>query len=368
VERSLVARTGGDAYRLLDTVRQFAAERLSESDEVEQTRERLVVAYSELVESAAEDVKEVRLGMSAIFRELDSVRLVVDRLEATDSARFVRVAALSCPALYYRGRYREGLDLARRAARAPTDSSADRALANLYLAPLANMTGHHDEAAAAAAAALEAFEREGDIDWMIEALGMSAVSETRLGNVSLARTRLERAASLGEEGGRVPISRTLNLLACNEIVAGEFEAAEAFARRAVAALPEGKSLLGPAAASVTLAVALAGQGRFLEALPFSRQALRMELEGRGAQPDTDILRTPVVIELGLSHLERAATLAAAVEAIDEEAGTPGTAFPILADGVEEALAFAVPEARLAFERGRQMSYLQAVRFASGDPE
>jgi hypothetical protein len=76
----------------------------------------------------------------------------------------------------------------------------------------------------------------------------------------------------------------------------------------------------------------------------------------------------VVIELGLSHLERAATLAAAVEAIDEEAGTPGTAFPILAEGVEEALAFTVPEARLAFDRGRQMSYLQAVRFASGDPE
>src|ERR1700686_4652868 len=48
VERSMVDRKGSSGYRLLDTVRQFAADRLADGGEGEQTWDRLVSAYCPL--------------------------------------------------------------------------------------------------------------------------------------------------------------------------------------------------------------------------------------------------------------------------------------------------------------------------------
>src|ERR1700682_2870028 len=103
----------------------------------------------------AGDVREAtHEGLWALIRELDAARMVLDRLEIDDPARFVRVAALTARAAHYDSRYREGLELARRAAGVATDSpDPDRALANLALGWLANTTRHHDEAADAAAGA-----------------------------------------------------------------------------------------------------------------------------------------------------------------------------------------------------------------------
>ena len=367
VDRSLVVRKDGEAYRFLDTIRQFAADRLADSGEVGQSQDRLVVAYSDLVEAVAPDVTDAKSrGISALIRELDSAHYVLDRLEAEGSARFVRIAALTCHAAYYAGRYREGLQIARSAAGEATDSSADRALANLFLALLARVTGHHAEAAGAADASLEAFNREGDSHGMALALATSSIIEVNHGNLPLARSRIERAIGLEEDLDIPLVGPPLNLLACIELIASEFEAAEAHARRSVALCEQADQLPTRAAASGTLAVALAGQGRFEEALHWSRRSTREQLPGAGARPDADPLRTAVVIALGLGRQQRAATLAAAAEAIAEALGTPGTGFPILAAGTAKALALTGPEAEHAFDIGRRMSWLEAYRFAAGE--
>src|SRR5712692_6910806 len=103
-----------------------------------------------------------------------------------------------------------------------------------------------------------------------------------------------------------------------------------------------------------------------EALHWSRRSTREQLPGAGARPDADPLRTAVVIALGLGRQQRAATLAAAAEAIAEALGTPGTGFPILAAGTAKALALTGPEAEHAFDIGRRMSWLEAYRFAAGE--
>jgi hypothetical protein len=122
------------------------------------------------------------------------------------------------------------------------------------------------------------------------------------------------------------------------------------------------------AAEDTVAVALAGQGRFEEALGWSRRSLQIEEQDDAGRPDADALRTTVLIALGLGSWRRAATLAAAAEATAEELGTPATGFPILAEGMAKALALTGPEMEHAFERGRRMSWLEAVQFAAGDTE
>lgn len=363
-----MVRKGHDAYRFLDTVRQFAEVRLVESGEVEQTGQRLVVAYCDVVEAVAEDVMEAtHAGLSALIRELDSARPVMDRLEMDDPARFVRVAALTARAAHYDSRYREGFALARRAADAATDSpDADRALANLSLGWLANTTGHHDEAAEAAAVALEIYEQRRDLRGIGRALEATQWAETLRGNLRLARRYLERAVSLEEELRTPFIGRRLNFLACFEVAAGEFEAAEAHARRSVAVCQEAGQLDSSNAARDTVAWALAGQGRLEEAQQWSHEALRANIAAGGGRQDSDVFRTAAVIALGLGRYKRAATLAAAAEAITVELGIAGTVIPMLAEGVAKALALTGPGAKRAVERGRRMSYFEALEFAAGD--
>jgi predicted ATPase/DNA-binding CsgD family transcriptional regulator len=367
VDRSLVVRKSGESYRFLDTVRQFAADRLAESGEVEPSQDRLVAGYSDLVQAVAAEVMDAKSrGMSALIRELDSARYVFDRLEAEESTRFVRMAAVTCHAAYCAGRYQEGLQLARRAAGKATDSLADRAVANLFLARVARLTGHHAEAAEAAGAAMDAFEREGDMHGMVLALAISSIIDVTRGNLALARSRTERAIGLEEELGTPLIGPPLNWLACIEVIASEFEAAEAHARRSVTLCEQADQLQTRAAAASTLAAALAGQGRFEEALLWSRRSTRTQPQGAGVRPDADPLRTAAVIALGLGDQQRAATLAAAAERMAESLGASGTGFPILAAGTAKALALTGPEAERAFEIGRRMSWLEAVRFAAGE--
>jgi len=259
------------------------------------------------------------------------------------------------------------LELARRAARAAADSlDADRALANLSLAWLASTTGDQDEAVDAAAVALEIYERGGDLRGIGRALEVANWAETGRGNLELARRYLERAVGIDEELRSPFIGRRLNFLACLEAAAGEFEAAEAHARRAVAVCHEAGQVQSSNAARDTVAWALAGQGRFEEAQQWSYEALRAKNAEGGGRQDSDLFRTAVVIALGLGRHERAATLAAAAEASTVELGIAGTLVPMLAAGVAKALALTGPEAKRAVERGRRMSYLEALEFAAGE--
>jgi tetratricopeptide (TPR) repeat protein len=325
-----------------------------------------VVAYCDLVEAVAEDVMEVvHSGLSALIREVDSARPVLERLEFGDRARFVRAASFSALAAFYDGRNLAGLALARRAVAAATGMSADTALANYSLVLLAQETGHINEAAEAAAVALDLYEREGDLHRTAQALAVNSMVDVARGNMELARSHIEQAVSLEEELGTPFIGQRLNMLACFEVVAGEFAQGEGHARRAVASFRKAGQSQGQGAASDTVAVALAGQGRFGEALDWSQKALQMHLQ-EGQRRGADLLRTAVVIALGLGRKQRARTLAAAAEALGEELGTPRTRFPILAAGIGRALALTGPEAERAFERGRRMSWREAVRFAAGE--
>jgi hypothetical protein len=154
-------------------------------------------------------------------------------------------------------------------------------------------------------------------------------------------------------------------MACFEVIAGEFEAAEAHARRSVVVCQEAGQLDSSNAARDTLASALAGQGRFEEARLWSNAALRANIAVGGGRRDSDIFRTAAVIALGLGRHKRAATLASAAEATTVELGIGNPVNPMLAAGVEKALALTWPEAKRAIERGRRMSYFEALEFAAG---
>jgi hypothetical protein len=81
VDRSLVQYEPAEGrYRLLETLRQYAAERLSEAAEADDTRERHAQHFLELVERVAPQLRDARYAQAhAILQnELDNLRAVAD--------------------------------------------------------------------------------------------------------------------------------------------------------------------------------------------------------------------------------------------------------------------------------------------------
>jgi predicted ATPase/DNA-binding SARP family transcriptional activator len=99
VERSLVAadlREGETRYRLLETVRQYAAERLAEAGEVEETRRAHALAFLSLAEEAAPTGES--LGRLAL--EQDNLRAALAWSLSTGEEIGPRLA-LACSRLWY---------------------------------------------------------------------------------------------------------------------------------------------------------------------------------------------------------------------------------------------------------------------------
>jgi predicted ATPase/DNA-binding CsgD family transcriptional regulator len=129
VDKSLVVteeRDGEARYRLLETIRQYAADRLTEAGEAAATRDRHLawfLAFAEALEPELE--RDPDAWRARLERDHDNLRAALDRgLAAPDPERGRRLAA-ALPWLWHLHRHgREGLEYLRRAIdRAPEDRS-----------------------------------------------------------------------------------------------------------------------------------------------------------------------------------------------------------------------------------------------------
>jgi predicted ATPase/DNA-binding CsgD family transcriptional regulator len=129
VDKSLVVaeeRDGEARYRLLETIRQYAAGRLAEAGEAEATRDRHLAWFLALVEALEPELqRDLDAWRTRLEREHDNLRAALDRgLAAPDPERGRRLAA-GLPWLWHLHRHgREGLEYLRRAIeRTPDDRS-----------------------------------------------------------------------------------------------------------------------------------------------------------------------------------------------------------------------------------------------------
>ena len=129
VDKSLVVaeeRDGEARYRLLETIRQYAADRLDEAGEAAATRDRHLawfLAFAEALEPELQ--RDLAAWRTRLEREHDNLRAALDwGLAASDPERGRRLAA-GLPWLWHTHRHgREGLEYLRRAIeRAPDDRS-----------------------------------------------------------------------------------------------------------------------------------------------------------------------------------------------------------------------------------------------------
>jgi predicted ATPase/class 3 adenylate cyclase len=368
VDKSLL-RHADERFWMLETIREFAAEQLEDSDEAEELGRRHADHFLALAGEAEPDIeRDPQAWMPRLEAEHDNLRAALDRLETSGESRLALRLAGALVYFWDAGYVAEGRHRLERVLSGDEGASPERAKALMAAAQLARQSGDAAAARRRAEEALALYRELGDtwgtaISGIV--LGLALADE---GELSRARDVFEDGARLsrdaGDENNALFATRLLAWM-CEEL--GEHERARALLEenlhraRAAANKPmEGQSL------GALASLALSG-GRRHEAVSLLKDVLRIDrdLEMR-YQTALDLVRFARALAVAGGADPDAAKLLSCADALLEEVGTPGP--PYLRTLREEA--FAAIGARLdpaaladAREAGRKLTADEAVTLA-----
>jgi predicted ATPase/class 3 adenylate cyclase/DNA-binding CsgD family transcriptional regulator len=203
VDKSLVAaeeRGPAVRYRLLETIRQYASERLTEAGEVESIRDRHRDAYLALAERAAPELAKRREWLDVLDAESANVEAALERAVQTNG----EIALRLCVALFHWWRMRGWSTAARDCERAleAADGTPSRLRARALCVHgyLLLAGGKYDVAIATAQEALQMAEDLGDEFAQGRALGTLSFVQLFPDPVG-SRAGLKRASELAAASG-----------------------------------------------------------------------------------------------------------------------------------------------------------------------
>jgi len=366
VERSLVVADTNLAdarYRLLETTRAYALEKLAESGETDAIERRHAQYFHELFESAfAHWLRMTDAEWHAIYvPELDNVRSALEwSLGATgDQAIAVGLAGASGPLWTSLSLYGEGVKrLEAAVARSQQDTSAsDQArlwlwlgllsepaeptkalvafehairlyqglddslglgLSKVWIARVLAMLGRLETSAAALAEAWPALELAG----LPKVLGFyfanSGFLKMQMDDPHTARAHRQKALSLYREAGSTfAVAASLNNLATVDWALGDLDAAEASFREA-AAMHRASGQRGPLGFTLAnLAGVLTARGEVVDALAVARESVPMLSNSGNAWVFMHHLALRAALAGQLEHAARLSGYASAVFAAKE---------------------------------------------------
>ena len=222
VEKSLV-RHQEERFRMLETIREFALERLEESGEVEQVARRHVEFFVAFVSDEDSDFRHVTLGwLERVGSEQDNLRAAIQLARRLDDPRLeLRLVALTGRFWELHGHLAEGLRRIIEALDRDPEAPAEFRYPALTVAGLiAYKQGDHatarDIAEELGRLSAETHDERGSAD-SLNLLGVIAAGD---GNYEEARDLLERAESvrerIGDEAGVQVSTHNLGLLALNQ--------------------------------------------------------------------------------------------------------------------------------------------------------
>ncbi|HEU0115368.1 MAG TPA: LuxR C-terminal-related transcriptional regulator, partial [Thermomicrobiales bacterium] len=206
-------RHGTTRYRMLETIREFADEKLAASGEEERLRDRHAAYFVRFAEQ--HELAEFRPGADRALALLDAeqanLRAALGRLAARgDASDFLRVVAVLGNYWGERGHYQEGRDWLERALGRPGAAvAADRATALVMLGRILIYQGANEEAELCLTEGVAGCRAVGDAMH-------AAIALIGLGALASMRDDLERSAALLEESRAaaqsMPDSRLAGLL------------------------------------------------------------------------------------------------------------------------------------------------------------
>jgi predicted ATPase/transcriptional regulator with XRE-family HTH domain len=339
-------------FRLLDVVRDYAAERAAAADELTDGRRRHAVVMADLVQQLAPDLAGA--GFADAAGRLD---VIVGDLGAAlafaakeDPHTALRIAAGLPRWWRFRGRDVTGWQWLRRLMDDPRTADAPpqlRAWARVGLAQLALEHGAGAEEIASTETALTDFERLGVVPGQLTAHTQLAALWMTTGRYDEARRHGEAALELARTSGRIrDMAVAENNLTWHEIREGDLPAA----RRRLAAVDRLAARAGEyrlrAVAAANLAEVARLDGHPDEAERLGRQAV-VDLEGVG--DPNHRRRVLATVGLALAELGRLAeaedALAELRSSVDPASGADGPAMVVAA-----SIALRRGEEKLAADR------------------
>jgi predicted ATPase/class 3 adenylate cyclase len=230
VDSSLVKPTGDDRFLMLETIREYAAERLAASREADEIRRRHAVFFAELAEEAYEHRFDAEAEWSERLElDHDDLRVALDWLAASDSGRALALAGALGWFWLSHGHLAEGRDRLARAIAEVADQSPHAARALTAAGALTARSGDPAAGRALLERGVDAWHALGDREELasaLDTLGWLLVYDAGDDRASMEafERSLELRRQLGDAGGE---TRAL-VGVCQVLVAlGEVTRAEA---------------------------------------------------------------------------------------------------------------------------------------------
>ena len=208
VESSLVVpdgRSGATRYRLLETIRAYAAGRLEDSGAAEQVRRRHAEHFLEVARQASPNQvrfspDEQQAGLAALERERENLHAAVQWALGADADLALELAAELRPYWVIRGDVRQGLDwLGHALERTAPDASRPRAAALAGAALLARLKGDFARAQSFAEAGLTAARAAEAPRFVVTCLNVLTTLAGLDGDYSRARSYSAEALAVARE-------------------------------------------------------------------------------------------------------------------------------------------------------------------------
>jgi predicted ATPase/DNA-binding NarL/FixJ family response regulator len=395
-DEPVAGAVGEPRYRMLETVREFAAERLESSGEAPERRRRHAAYFLALAEGVDTGLRGPARAawVARLGAEDDNFRRALrwtQGAEAGSAAPGLRLAAALCQFWVYRGRQREGREwveaaLARPGAEART---AARAAALCVAGSFAAELGHSTAARARLEASVALWRELGDARGLARALawlGLNTLARDR----AAGRALLEEAIALARSAGaRWELALALRFLGNLE---DRRPAGPGGAAARPAPLEESAALFRELGDAVGLGVALTGlggrafrEGDYAAARASLEEALAHRREGGETLGVAFVLNNLGAVARAQGDLHEAAAYCEESRALAQETGNTALVADSLAHlghiaqvegDSDRAAALLVESLRLLLQRGqaedaapraRCLAGLAAVGAARGHP-
>jgi non-specific serine/threonine protein kinase len=374
-EKSLVSaeRTerGESRYRFLETVKQYALERLSEAGEAERLRDRHLRFVRGLVERAEPEL--IGPDQEAWFHRLESegenILAAFDWCERTEGghAFALPMAGALWRFWWYHGRFTQGQGVIRRALALDRDAAPtpERAQAFYAAAQMARELGQYDEARALFLDSLEVARVLGDPARVARAYNGLGNTAEYAGDYDAARSYHEQALALSRQiGNQRGVAIDLHNLGIVLGIQKRFEEAAPLYEEALAIFRAVGDVNGEQATVTNLATIATELGQFREACAYFSESFRLAEKLPSQTLSADSLESFADLAIRMGAADLAATILSTADAVRE---ATGYTLSIENRGVVEAL-HAGARAALSAERyaeldaaGRAMSFEDAVR-------
>jgi tetratricopeptide (TPR) repeat protein len=283
VRRRLSPRDGVSRYAMLETIREYALERLDENEPEQETRRRHARFFLDLAERAYPQMRGAETGiwLDRIEADLDNLRGALGfALAQNDSETALRLAGALARYWIVRGQLAEGRRWLQAALAEPgQDEVRPRALIGLALLDLEQGELERPEALAEEALAL-ALEHADPVE-EARAAGLLADVAWYRSDLALARTRYERAVDASRlAGDKREVAINLHNLAEVCRVAGDADVAEGYLQECLHLFMELQDPLGQGGTMLILVNLAAARGDREQSMSFLTRATEQFLSIR----------------------------------------------------------------------------------------